>query len=166
MKSTAMVTCAETDWFGVVALRAPARVGVQKLIDHFGTNLAEAKIIPWGELENVIGFERNRSRFQTVFRAWRKLLLERWNIVLAPLTERRGFIVATPQKRIDVAASYVERGRRSFAKGLYIAYGTDPDRLAEGDRARRESILGLRTTNDAMLRLAAVMAAKPLPMGE
>lgn len=148
----------------VLALKVPTRMAVTKLEEHF-TNLQPGELISWNEIEKVIGEPKDSNRFKNITGAWRKIQLQERNILLSAVGNGLGLIVADSKRRIDEASSRVKRGRKQVAKAIYIAYGTNPEELSEGDRYRREKIVALSRDNNAMIKLMN-QCRRELPSGE
>ena len=135
--------------------RIPTRVGINALEEAF-PSLEPGNTISWQALEEAIGEEKESCRFQSVLKAWRKKLLHTDNILMCAVGNNGGLVVAEPRRRIEEASSRVERGRRQVEKAVYIAANTDASQLSAGDADRRDRILSLRRSNEALIKLVSL----------
>ena len=70
-------------------------------------------------LAEIIGFEKQSSRFRTVIERWRRYLMRHNNLLL--LRERQvGYFIADAEQRLDHAVEKKERGDRQHRMGLVV----------------------------------------------
>lgn len=76
----------------------PTGPDVKKLMEHFPVE--HGTVVPYSDIERVLGMSRRRSRFRTVTVAWRRTLLREPNLLVVP-TKLESFKCLTEAERSE-----------------------------------------------------------------
>jgi hypothetical protein len=106
----------------------PTGPDVDKLDEQLG-DLAIEQIIDYRQIETIIGFKRDETRFRTIVGIWKKRLEGR-DVYLATL-RNVGYQVANAEMRAEIAVSWFRQGLRKFDKVVRILDTTDIASLPE-----------------------------------
>jgi hypothetical protein len=118
--------------FSVHFAGVPTAPDVEKLEARFKIP-EEGEVIPWKEIENVIGLGKGTSRFGTVVDAWRKRMFAKHNVVIG--AERgKGLVRLTHDGRMDHCASKTKGMARTLTRVVRVASSTDKSRLSPENR--------------------------------
>ena len=139
----------------------PTEADVHRLFDVFGVP-AEGVRMTYVEVSEVIHVSPVMSRFRTVTTAWRNRLVREHNIYL-----RAGdgaYVALAPGERVDLSATKLRMGVRSFRRAHAVATSTDWTRLSLEERHQAEHIQRVATTVIQSARLQARTTHPVLPV--
>lgn len=123
----------------------PTAPDVRRLVEAFGVP-EEGALIPYTEIEKVLGYERKSCRGNTVLWTWRRQLLREHNVMMG--TRPEGLVALTPAERVSVGKTKIGHGLRGVRRGSVLLETTDRARLSpelrnEVDHATRCSAAAL-----------------------
>ena len=139
----------------------PTEADVHRLFAAFGVP-AEGVKMTYTEVSEVIQVSPVMSRFRTVTSAWRNRLVREHNIYL-----RAGdgvYVALAPGERVDLSATKLRMGVRSFRRAHAVATSTDWTRLSAEERQQAEHVQRVATTVIQSARLQARTTHPVLPL--
>lgn len=138
----------------------PTKPDVDRLRAKFGTP-AEGTLLPYSEIEEVIGLGRYTSRGAAVVTAWRKSLMKEHNIALGA-EPGNGYVVLTPTERVEAASHGIWVGGRKIKRSVHLSETSDRERMTPEAKKASEHIGRL----GAALILAQATATKQIKVPE
>ena len=139
----------------------PTDTDVHRLFAAFGVP-AEGVQMPYGAVSEVIHVDPSVSRFRTVTSAWRNRLVREHNIYLR--AGEGGYVALAPGERVDLSATKLRMGVRSFRRAHAVATSTDWTRLSAEERQQAEHVQRVATTVIQSARLQARTTHPVLPL--
>ncbi len=138
----------------------PTKPDVDRLMEHFGIP-KEDQLLPWGDIEGVIGHRRGTHRFATVLSAWRRRLFREHNVVLDSVPGE-GLVALSPDGRVEFGVRKERCGVRLIGVGLKVITLSDrgrmtPENSKAADAAERRG---------AAIKLALATSAKAVQLPE
>jgi hypothetical protein len=109
----------------------PTDIDVRRLFDKFGVPKVK-DIIPYREIEAVIGVSHKTSRFWSVTCAWRNQLLRRNNRVSVAIPNE-GFEFLDSHKRVGFVEKKAKEGLRKIVRASQVAISTDRSELSSDE---------------------------------
>ncbi len=128
----------------------PTAPDVRRLIEAFGVP-AEGELIPYAEIEKLIGTSRKTNRGGTVIWRWRQQLMRDHNVLMG--CRPTGLVALLPEERVSVGRDRIVHGLRRMRRGTRIMETTDRDRLSPELRAEVDH--AIRCSSAALLAARA-----------
>ena len=104
--------------------------------------LIPGKTINYADIEKIIGFNKDQSRFQTVTNCWRKKLWRENNILLESIPNI-GYAVQDNSARTSTAARGIVSASRKLNRSGNIARRTSEEGLTEEQKKTRVHIINV-----------------------
>jgi hypothetical protein len=139
----------------------PTESDVHRLFDAFGVP-AEGVRMTYLAVSEVIHVDPSVSRFRTVTSAWRNRLVREHNIYLR--AGEGAYVALAPGERVDLSATKLRMGVRSFRRAHAVATSTDWTRLSAEERQQAEHVQRVATTVIQSARLQARTTHPVLPL--
>jgi hypothetical protein len=139
----------------------PTEADVHRLFAAFGVP-AEGVKMTYTEVSEVIQVSPVMSRFRTVTTAWRNRLVREHNIYLR--AGEGAYVALAPGERVDLSATKLRMGVRSFRRAHAVATSTDWTRLSVEERQQAEHVQRVATTVIQSARLQARTTHPVLPL--
>jgi hypothetical protein len=139
----------------------PTEADVHRLFAAFGVP-AEGVKMTYTEVSEVIHVSPVMSRFRTVTSAWRNRLVREHNIYLR--AGEGAYVALAPGERVDLSATKLRMGVRSFRRAHAVATSTDWTRLSVEERQQAEHVQRVATTVIQSARLQARTTHPVLPL--
>ena len=139
----------------------PTEADVHRLFAAFGVP-AEGVKMTYPEVSEVIQVSPVMSRFRTVTSAWRNRLVREHNIYLR--AGEGAYVALAPGERVDLSATKLRMGVRSFRRAHAVATSTDWTRLSAEERQQPEHVQRVATTVIQSARLQARTTHPVLPL--
>lgn len=115
----------------------PTGPDVEKLNEAFG--VPGPGVIPYADVETVLGFTRGESRWDSVTDAWRKALRDKHNLEVRAVLNV-GFKVLTEVERIEDARGALRQTTRRAREANRRAVSIDSSQLCDVDRTKRDHL--------------------------
>jgi hypothetical protein len=106
----------------------PTELDVKKLLDAYPSPQPDV-VIPWIDLENLLGYTRTSIRFKTVVSAWRKRIYDNLNLHTEAV-RGEGLKVVEGGARVEAARDRQKQGFRKVIKAGDIAAATERQGLS------------------------------------
>lgn len=92
--------------------------------------LQQGQIIPYREVESLLGEQKGSARFSNITNRWRKLV-KRETLEQIETEPGVGFKVLTDEEKVDYAQKQREKSRRSVLRGAKTIVKVNPKKLHE-----------------------------------
>jgi len=131
-------------------------VDVKRLLEIFPDLMADGRRILHTQLEEALTMSRVASRYKTVVRRWRNVVLAERGVYLdGMLAEGQGLVALTPDEMVRFGNRQVRTAGRRLKKALIVLALPDDSALSEDSRRYRQRLL-LATEQIAATHRAAL----------
>jgi len=139
----------------------PTDPDIKKLREAFPAERLEmGQVIPYEEVEEVIGTAKKSARFRTVTTRWRRLVeRETGNTVIG--TERGvGFKVLDNRQKLDLSNDILEQALRRSRRSYQVTGRINLEQLTQDERDR---LLMVQKRSAAVVATAQIQRTSDLP---
>ena len=131
----------------------PTEMDVRKLRESYSEGALEiGKVIPYEEVEKLLGVRRTDHRWQTVTHRWRKIVEREAGVIIGTVSGE-AFKVLDSRETLDTACGKFRSAVRFTRRSLVLNAYVDRKKLSEAE-VKRHDFLNARS--------AAIMAATQL----
>ena len=116
----------------------PTEPDIAKLREAYGT--PPPGLIPYQDIERIIGVKRNTCRFKTVVRAWRRLMFRECNVDMKA-DPGKGLIVLTEPERVGVCQGDMMQASRRVMKGYRRTVMIQHDKLDAVSKTKHDHLV-------------------------
>ena len=131
----------------------PTDIDVRTLREKYPwEELNEGDIIPYSDIEKLLGVNKHSNRFTTVTNKWRGAILYETNTVIG--AERGvGFKILDNAEKVDLTGLKLKAAESALRKSQLFGSKIDTSRISDVDKARLHSFTSVAAKTVAMLQI-------------
>jgi hypothetical protein len=118
----------------------PTDIELAKLKEAYpATELKVGKIIPYAELEQLLGLDWTSNRFRTVTNRWRRVVEADTNIFIHP-DPGYGFKILTESEKLDLSTKKIRTASHAARRAFVVNTRIDRKQLTDDEKAMADHV--------------------------